>query len=109
MDATKRGHRDAAQGVEKNPFDFVSEPRSHDMWIDARARVLGFQAKGRDPNGHAPAVPHICTRSISETEAAKVCNCCSGCATACWAEGFEGTAERLKSTARGLLRKLIGR
>lgn len=104
----KRGHRDAAQLQDDavNPYDFVTMPGSHDAWVDAKARVDDFRAKGLDPNGHAPSIPHLCERSISATEPARVCNCCHTCSVACWAEKFEGTSERLRGTVRGLLRKI---
>lgn len=101
----KRGHRDAAQGVEQNPFDFKLMPSSHDAWINGHARVDVHRKNGLDPSGHAPGIPHLCERSISATAPAKVCNCCATCSTACWAEKFEGTAEHIRGTVRGLLRK----
>lgn len=104
MTAAQQGHRDAAQGVADNPFDPVTQPGSHGLWLDAKERVEAFTARGLDPNGHSPLVPHLCSRDIT-----KVCNCCNGCTTGCWAEKFEGTSKRIESAARGLLRKLIGR
>lgn len=115
MTPRQRGHRDAAQGVETNPFDFKLMPTSHDAWVDARAYVKDYQAKGLDPSGHAPKIPHLCERDVT-----KVCNCCQTCGVACWAEQFEGTGNRIaakiesvkdvvKYSVQSLLRKILRR
>lgn len=100
MTSRQLGHRAAARG-EPREAPVNGDPMS---WILAYDAAEKYRARGLDPNGHPPRVPHLCARDVS-----KVCNCCESCRTSCWAEGFEGTTERLKSTARGLLRKLIGR
>ena len=78
-------------------------------WILAYDAAEANRAKGLDPHGHGPLIPHTCQRTESATTAAKVCNCCSSCSTACWAEKFEGTQEKLVASVRGLLRKILGR
>src|SRR5580704_715475 len=108
MTGKQAGHRAAAWGCPRDAIpgaqplpSFVAE-----MYA-AFDRAEAHRAKGLDPNGHGPMIPHTCQRTESATEAAKVCNCCGACATACWAEKFEGTQERLKTAARGLLRKIL--
>jgi hypothetical protein len=96
MNAARRGHRDAAQGIPTNPFDFTTHPTEHDAWVDAAAVVVKNQKDGRDPNGHAPPPPHLCTRDV-----AKVCNCCSDCQAVCWVEG-------VVEKGRSLVRKVLG-
>lgn len=94
----KRGHRDAAWGVEINPYDFKLMPASHDAWVDAKAYVDHYRSQGLDPAGHAPKIPHLCERDVT-----KVCNCCHPCGVECWTEQFEGAAERVHKRATGVL------
>lgn len=108
MNAKQLGHRAAAWGTPRDEIQcgeplptFVKEMHA------AYDAVKAHQAKGLDPNGHTPRIPHLCERTVSDVTAAKVCNCCSVCSTACWAEGFEGTSEKLRATAKGLLRKIL--
>ncbi len=96
MNAFRRGHRDAAQGIPTNPFDFKTQPHEHDAWVDAAAAVSANQKATRDPDGHPPPMPHLCVRDVT-----KVCNCCTNCQAVCW---MEGVVER----GRGLLRKVFG-
>ena len=96
MNASQRGRRDAAQGIDVNPFDFKTQPDEHDAWVDAATVVKANQARTRDPEGHPPPAPHLCIRDVT-----KVCNCCSNCKSVCW---MEGVMER----GRGLLRKVFG-
>lgn len=96
MNASNRGRRDAAQGIDVNPFDFKTQPQEHDAWVDAVAVVKANQASTRDLEGHRPPPPHLCARDVT-----KVCNCCADCQAVCW---MEGIVER----GRGLLRKVFG-
>lgn len=99
MTPKQLGHRDAAWGTARAA---VGQAVWRGDYNDAYDAVVEHRAKGLDPAGHPPRRPHLCERDVS-----KVCNCCETCSTACWAEKFEGTTERLKGTMRGLLRKVF--
>lgn len=108
MTPRKLGHRAAAWGEPKTPPSSLDDAAKMDFAL-AYGAVEAHRARGLDPNGHGPMIPHLCERSMSATVAAKVCNCCSACSTVCWAEKFEGTQDRLVASARGLLRKILPR
>jgi hypothetical protein len=102
MTPRQLGHRDAAWGALRKLPDNVDMGVSGMEFYNAFDAVEAHRAKGLDPSGHPPRIPHLCTRDVS-----KVCNCCDSCGVACWAERFDGVTVR--GLAKDLLRKVLRR
>lgn len=103
MTSRRLGHRAAAWGSAREA-PVSGDPMS---WMLAYDAAEVYRKRGLDPSGHPPRIPGLCIRDVS-----KVCNCCESCRTHCWAETFDGTAARVRevlTSAKSLLRKMIGR
>lgn len=87
------GHRAAAVG---EPITSCSlDGAAQALWEGAYRRADAFRQNRLDPNGHQPAVPHLCARDVT-----KVCNCCDACRTECQAEGVRTEVPKQISAER---------
>jgi len=100
MTPKQLGHRAAAWG-DHRIAPAIPLPEAN-AWIAAFDAVEAHRAKGLDPAGHQPRIPHLCTRDVS-----KVCNCCETCCTACWAEKFDGVSA--SGLVKSMLRNVLSR
>ncbi len=78
MTPEQLGHRAAAQGDGRETCPFLTPGPERTLWEIAWDHAEAQRAAGRDPTGHPPIPPHVCTKN-----AMKVCNCCTTCTRGC--------------------------